>query len=594
MLVFLAYFMCAVAATVALVPVCRAAALRAGYVAQPNNDRWHRRPTALLGGVAIALTVNLGALLLPITPRLAVLLVCGTLAFFLGLVDDMLGLKPSTKLVGEIVIASILLFFGFRLEWTSSLLLDSVLTMVWIVGITNAFNLLDNMDGLCAGTSIIAGVSLLIGTLSSSGPTGTTAYLALLLGATAGFLLYNFHPASIFMGDSGSLYLGLNLAALTLEATDGGRPGPALLSVVAMPVMVLLIPIFDTGLVTISRLLARRSPAQGGRDHSSHRLVAVGLSERTAVTVLWSLAAIGGAISVAVRSLDVGLSTVLAVLFSLAMIIFAVYLSRIRIYVDATLAPAEGKLTPLVTNFMYKRRVAEVLLDMLLIPSAYYLAYRLRFEGSDFVVNYPYFLQSLPMIIGVQIVAVFAVGGYRGIWRQFSLMDAVVFGKGVVVGVVGTELLVLYVYRFQSFSRTVFIIYGALLYLLLVASRGSFRLVSEFVRRRQTVGRRCVIYGAGEGGALVLRELQNATGEYRVLGFVDDDPTKASVRVRGYPVLGGYEMLLALVGSGAVDVVVISTVWIDGDRRHELARLCAEHGTTLTQLRVGFDKVAVT
>src|SRR5204863_4324468 len=125
-------------------------------------------------------------------------------------------------------------------------------------------------------------------------------YLAILLGAVAGFLVYNVHPASIFMGDSGSLLLGFSFAAVTLstKGTTAGRSD--VLSIVAAPVLVLLIPIFDTTLVTLSRWVSGRRASQGGRDHSSHRLVAIGLSERRAVRLLWVLAGVGGALGVAI------------------------------------------------------------------------------------------------------------------------------------------------------------------------------------------------------------------------------------------------------------------------------------------------------
>ena len=125
----------------------------------------------------------------------------------MGLVDDVVSLKPFTKLVAEIAIASILLYFGYRLNWTTSLTLDTMLTLVWVVGMTNAFNLLDNMDGLCAGVALIVGGALLFGLRPVQPATPAfheAQYLALLLGATAGFLVYNFHPASVFMGDSGA------------------------------------------------------------------------------------------------------------------------------------------------------------------------------------------------------------------------------------------------------------------------------------------------------------------------------------------------------------------------------------------------------
>src|SRR5207237_7453455 len=181
-------------------------------------------------------------------------------------------------------------------------------------GMTNAFNLLDNMDGLCGGIAMIVGGSLLISLLPGAG-THTFAlarYLAILLGAVAGFLVYNVHPASIFMGDSGSLLLGFSFAALTLSAehTTAGRTD--VLSIVAGPVLVLLIPIFDTTLVTLSRWVSGRRRSQGGRDHSSHRLVAIGLSERRAVVFLWMLAAVGAVLGVGVGNFGQKWSVLLA------------------------------------------------------------------------------------------------------------------------------------------------------------------------------------------------------------------------------------------------------------------------------------------
>jgi UDP-GlcNAc:undecaprenyl-phosphate GlcNAc-1-phosphate transferase len=320
------------------------------------------------------------------------LLGCGLVIGGFGLADDVLSLKPSTKLIVQITVASALLVFGFRLHWTDSLVGDSMLTLFWVVGITNGFNLLDNMDGLCAGTALIAGLFLVLGMFTQAGVTPSAIYLATLLGATTGFLVYNFHPASIFMGDTGSLFHGLNLAALTLVAGQSGTRPSGVMSVVAGPILLLLIPIFDTTLVTVMRLLSGRRPSQGGRDHSSHRLVAIGLREPTAVAVLWLLAMLGGGLALSFQLPNHNWTWGLTAAFSIAMIGFAVYLARIRVYEESDLGkvPAAG-LTPLLVDFMYKRRVAEVLLDLCLIPVAYYGAYRLRFGGpGDFFLNYKF------------------------------------------------------------------------------------------------------------------------------------------------------------------------------------------------------------
>jgi UDP-GlcNAc:undecaprenyl-phosphate/decaprenyl-phosphate GlcNAc-1-phosphate transferase len=587
-------FLLALAISLAAVPVCRAVSRRLGRVAHPRDDRWHRRPVALFGGVGISVALFGTAIGIGLHREVPVLLACAFVVFLVGLVDDVLSLKPSTKLIVEIALASALLFFGHRLNWLHSITLDSFLTLVWVVGMTNAFNLLDNMDGLCAGVALVVGAAFIVD-LSQRGAfvPGEARYLAILLGATLGFLVYNFHPASIFMGDSGSLLLGFSFAALTLSATPEASAKSNLLSIVAAPVLVLLIPIFDTTLVTVSRMLSGRSASVGGRDHSSHRLVAIGLSERAAVGVLWLLAAIGGLIGVATRHVSQSWSMLAILIFVLAMMLMAIYLARIRVYEgdDARLL-REGTVTPLVVDFMYKRRVAEVLLDFCLVSIAYYAAYRLRFEGEDFAKNFDSLRLTLPIVLASQMIAFFVVGLYRGTWRYFGLTDAVVVVKGALGGSAAALLILLYSYRFISYSRTVFAIYAMLVIALVTLSRASFRLIGEFVQGQRHGGRRTIIYGAGDGGAFAIRELMGQTDEHvRILGFIDDDPRKTGTRLQGYRVLGDADALTALIAGGQVDSVVISARTMPADRIDALAGLCQEHQVGVSKLFVGLEPV---
>jgi len=574
-----------------LTPACRSVAQRLGYVAKPKEDRWHSHPTALFGGVAIVLpALALGATV-PLDARMWQLLACMAAIAAVGFADDVLSLKPSTKLVLQVAVASALLFFGFRLHWTESQLLDAMFTLFWIVGITNALNLLDNMDGLCAGTALIAGFFLLTGAFNDLGATPAVLYLAAVLGTTAGFLVYNFSPASIFMGDTGSLFLGLNLAALTLIVPRTAAGSSGVISVVAGPVLLLLVPIFDTTLVTIVRILSGRRPSQGGRDHSSHRLVALGLRERTAVTVLWTLAGCAGGIGLLLQMDDPSWGAVVATGFLLAVIIFAVYLARIRVYTDSD-ALAKAPITPLLADIVYKRRIAEVLLDLCLIPLAYYMAYRLRFEGTERAINYPNFVQTLPIVLAAQLIALIAVGAYRGTWRYFGMMDAVVIARGVVVGSVTTVLVVAYLYNFLGYSRAVFAIDAALVFLLVAGSRASFRLLGEFFQRRRSVGQRCVIYGTSGASIGILRE---AFGHQplKILGFADDDPTQANVRVGGYPVLGDFRRLIAMIESGDVDAVVVNTRIADAGRLQALEAACQAREIELLTLQLNVKRFTI-
>ena len=588
-------FLAALALSLAVVPLCRLVALRVGFVARPREDRWHRRPVALFGGVGIAIVLFTCCLVFGIAAAQPVLVIAAAAMFLTGFTDDLLSLKPATKLIAQIALASVLLFFDDRLNWLHSMTLDMLLTLVWIVGMTNAFNLLDNMDGLCGGVTMIVSVALMIDLLP--GAAGTQAltearYLAVLLGATGGFLVYNVHPASIFMGDSGSLLLGFSIAAVTLSTNRNAPGGSDVLSIVAAPVLVLLIPIFDTTLVTLSRWVSGRRASQGGRDHSSHRLVAIGLSEPRAVALLWLLAALGGAFGVTLSYFSGSLSAMAgAAAFLVAMMLFAAYLAGIRVYDD--LPPVRrDTITPIVFEFMHKRRVAEVLLDLCLTTLCYYAAYRMRFEDpEEFMKNFSMFTRSLPLIVGAQMAAFFIVGVYRGAWRHFGMMDTLVIARGVFGGSALALFVILGVYRFFAYSRTVFAIYGVLLLMAVTLSRASFRLVGEFIQRQRQSGRRIVVYGAGDAAGLVIREVIARDPDTRIAGFIDDDPRKAGIRVMGYPVLGGYSALSVLATSASIDSVVVSAQSLLPERLNNLEVLCTRYNIELTRLRVAFESL---
>ena len=594
-------FALALMLSLVFVPVAGMIARRIGFVAKPRPDRWHQKPVAMFGGAAIAASLFISVLVFHIHKDIVVLAATAAGMCLVGLVDDVVSLKPATKLIAQIAGASVLLFFDYRLNWLHSYTLDLLLTLGWVVGMTNAFNLLDNMDGLCGGIAIIVGGSLLIGLLPGANPEtfAQARYLAMLLGAVGGFLVYNVHPASIFMGDTGSFLLGFSFAAITLstEQTTAGRTDT--LSIVAAPVLVLLIPIFDTTLVTLSRWFVGRRASQGGRDHSSHRLVAIDLSERAAVALLWLLAAIGGAIGIALdfssRSWSAW-SIVAAAAFLVGMALFAAYLAGIRVYKDDDTHVEPGAVTPLVVEFMYKRRVAEVMLDAALVSLCYWLAYRLRFEKpEDFAVAVDRttgtFFKSFPIVLSAQLIAFFIVGIYRGAWRHFGMMDSLNVAKGVFLGTVSSLLVIVLAYHFLGFSRTVFPIYAVLLLIAVPLSRASFRLVGEFVQRQRRSGTRVVIYGAGDGGGLVIRELLNQDVDNRLVGFIDDDPRKAGIRVMGYSVLGGYSALSVLVNSGSVDSIVISARTMPPERLNNLATLCSDRGVKLSRLRIGLESL---
>ena len=542
----------------------------------------------MLGGIAIFASVALGVALGGEVNRTAwPALVAGAGMFALGLIDDFVKLKPNTKLIGQIAVASMVVAFWPVPSWTTWAATNVVLVMVWIVIITNAFNLLDNMDGLCAGIAAIAAITCWTGVVDGA----LAAYAAAVAGASAGFLLFNFKPASIFMGDAGSLFLGGSLAVLSLHG-ESSTPDTTMLSTIAVPVLLLLIPIFDSTFVTLSRLLSNRSAAQGGRDHTSHRLVAMGFSERRAVLMLYLLAAIGGAAAVLGRDSDLYGALLLGPLLLIALTLFGIQLARVKVYdgEDFSLL-VDRPYTPLLVNLMYKRRVVELLLDVVLVMFSYYAAYVIRFD-QDFAAYHPLFVKSLPIVIACHLLSFFVVGVYRGMWRYISLGDLSTYAKGIALGVLGSVAVLVYMYRFAGYSRGVFAIHAMMLALLLVGTRLSFRVIGEAAGRHRRTGRRAVIYGAGDGGAMLIRELRNNDSyDYELIGLLDDDPSKARRKVLGLPVLGGFARLESLIAEQQPEVVIVSTAKIPPDRLAQIQRVCYASGTTLLQMHFRLETV---
>jgi len=577
-----------------LTPLARKLAIQWGQVAVPKDNRWHRKETALLGGVSIfTAMIIVWALAACLTdwsvfgqPYL-VMILCSVGIFVLGLIDDVFNMDPQHKLAGQVIITAILIFFGYRLGWTDSKTLNLFLSILWIVGITNAFNLLDNMDGLASGIALIAGGFLFLWVYLEpvSGQVSAPALLALsaYLGAVSGFLVYNFNPASIFMGDAGSLFVGFVLACLTVAGTPpqvGERGFLHLLSVIAIPVLILFIPILDTGFVSLMRKLFRRPISQGGRDHSSHRLVAIGFSEKKAVLVLYAFSAVSGLMALAINRLDVGTSLVLIAIYLLFIVFFWIYLARVKVYSEKSILSGEvsGRVTPILIDITFRRRIFEVLLDLVLITVAYYTAYLLRFEGV-IGPNFDFFLHSLPIVIACQILFFYLFGIYRGVWENTSVRDLISYGKAITAGTVLPILILLFIYRFYSFSRAVFVIYWGLMLIMVSLSRLSFRLLDEGVRGANREGRRVLVYGAGLGGQMVLREIEtNRDLGLTVAGFLDDNPRIQRTRIRGYPVLGGGSDLERVIADQKIQEIIISFKMESSEKKREIKRWCEEMG----------------
>lgn len=570
--------------SLALTPVVRLLARRYGYVAHPRMDRWHQQPTALLGGIAIYLAFVLPFfLLVELDAGLLFLIGGATIVFALGVVDDRLRLQPYTKLVVQITAAGVATFGAFIPSQGWELVLIP-LAMFGLVALTNAFNLLDNMDGLSAGTACIASFFLcLISSTIGNWPVALCA--AILFGATLGFLFYNFNPATIFMGDSGSMFLGFLLAALAMKGN--WEHATNLLLMLLTPLLVLAVPIFDTTFVTFVRWVNGRAISQGGRDHTSHRLVAFGLSERTAVSLFYVISFICGTIAFLGVRYNALLPSILGTLMVIGISYLGMFLSGIVVYGtegEARVREAESRGTVLDIFLMHKRRILEVLLDTALICLAYISAFGLRFEGEIPAPHFSVLVRSLPVILALKLAVFASFGLYQGVWRHLSIRDVVAILKAVSLSSVAAVAAMTMLFRFDLFPRSVFVIDWMALLLLVAGCRVLIRVIRDSLfSLSDAKGKPVLIVGAGDAGVMTVREFHNNSKlGYLPVGFVDDDRNKQGRTIHGVPVLGGRETIAEMAKRLQVERIFVAMPSVPDAVKTDIIRRCEAAGVPVT------------
>lgn len=300
----------AAAVSFLLTPVVRRIVIKIGAVDVPKDDRrMHTEPIPSMGGVAIYFAFMLAILMFvrPLSRSHGALLLGSTVILVSGIFDDTKNLSPSMKVIFQLIAASIVMFGDVKIGYISNFfgergsiidlgILSYPITLVWIVGITNAVNLIDGMDGLAAGVSAIGAISL--GVLSFMHGNHSSGLICLILaGACLGFLPYNFDPASVFMGDTGALFLGFVFSVITIEGVMKTAATVAIVS----PILVLAVPIGDTFLAIIRRTIIRgESFATADKDHLHHKILAMGYSVRTTVIILYILAILMGLVAIVV------------------------------------------------------------------------------------------------------------------------------------------------------------------------------------------------------------------------------------------------------------------------------------------------------
>lgn len=526
--------------SVALTPVAKALAARFNLVASPSEESGHPEPTPVLGGVAIVVAVVVA---LGLAGELPVWTLAGMLALLaVGTLDDVVALKPSHKLLAQVMVVAYFFWASPAApEVTRWPLVNLGLAGFFMVAAINAFNLVDGLDGLAAGVGIAAMGA--VGVVAWwSRDTGLTCGALAAAGALGGFLFFNFYPASIFMGDGGALPMGFLLGALALQGA--GLQRNSHLSCAVFPVLVMLVPLLDTAIVTMSRLATGNPISRRGLDHSHHRLLMLGLTVPRAVVVSWMLAA-ASALLAAGESLLSHVYLLSALPFVIAGIgvigLFMVDLTFENRAPGMDYGYLQG-LARYLLSLGYKRRLAEAVLDFALIPAAYFGACLLRRDFKLTDAQILSMMTSTPVFFATTYLAFVLTGVYRGIWRYAGIADIIRFANGSLLAGILVAIASLFIPL--EVSGSVAVLYVVLLFNLLVFTRMSFQLQRRALGLLALPTERVLIVGAGRMGEAAVRYIFSGSDRrMRLVGFVDDDAFKEGKLVHGHQVLGPLDEL---------------------------------------------------
>jgi UDP-GlcNAc:undecaprenyl-phosphate/decaprenyl-phosphate GlcNAc-1-phosphate transferase len=593
-------FFSALISSLILVRIVRRASTRRGLIARPREDRWHKQPTPLLGGVGIflAFIISLATTFLWDSkldwPRLG-LLVGSFIIFCLGLYDDIKKISPPAKLIGQILAAAIVVLLGYTTNFFTPKIDNPIiaqipnllLTFLWIVGITNAINLLDNMDGLAAGISLIT-AGFLIYFFWLSKDWSLLVIACALAGSVLGFLFYNFPPATIFMGDSGSLFIGFTLAVLAIARQPQASN---VFAITGVPTLLFLLPILDTSLVALTRILRGQSPVIGGRDHTSHRLIAFGFSERQTLLVLYSVAIASGVVAIAIETIDYWLSLILVPTLVITLALLVAYLGRLKV-VSSTTPPGGGAFSRFMVELTYKRRLLEILLDFFLIGLSFYLAILLTSGTPISISDIELFLTAIPLAFLGSYLSFFYFGVYRGVWRYVGIDDMLRYAKAALGGAVFVAAAIYLLFPKEDYPRGLIIWFGLSLFLTLAASRSSFKILDLiYGRQARSQEERVLIIGAGDAGEMVVRWLlMNPSIGYRPIGFLDSNLYNSGRQIHGVPILGDFSQLVEIIENKNVDgIVVTQDPNLTGEALDSLIKTCHELGRWVRNLKLEFE-----
>ncbi len=518
---------------------------KVGFLDYPSPYKLHEKPTPLLGGVAVylgfAISFSLGVFLSGISRDGNLLgIFLGSLVLILvGLWDDKRGLSPSHKFFGQILASLLFIIFTPKVVILTNNFLDAFILLLWMVGLINALNFLDNMDGLCGGITFIHCMAFfVIGMLNDQ--MAVVLISLSLAGAVLAFLRYNFRPAKIFLGDAGSMLNGFLLACMGVLFIQKNPSHYTLL----VPVLILSYPIFDITFVTFARLREGRKFYQGGRDHSTHRMVKMGIKQKHTIWSIYSFCLALGALGILVYFFfDSPIKMLIAVFVWLVLTIFGVHLQR---------------------NFVnIKEKLSLIFADTILINLCFLFFFWLKFESGLFPnqMVIPLSEYVAPAIwITIYWLNLFAILGLYETPRDGRLKDEI---KGIAKSIGGGILIFLILTLDPAYlslkSWILLFIYGLSLSILLGIGRGAFIFLIRKLHAHSRSLRKAIIVGTKENaGKLFEKIISNPQYGYQVVGFVGEDEAYTKQNPSGLKVLGKMEDLDEIARENKIQDILIA------------------------------------
>ena len=598
----------ALAVSLAVTPAIRALAVRYEIGDYPSVRKIHKTFIPRMGGVGIIAGFGGGlvatALLMPSALvhapfNLGGILVSLILIIGLGIYDDVRGVGSLGKLIVQVLAASIVISSGLQIDTLVLPFCDPIsigifslpLTILWLVGVTNAVNLLDGLDGLAVGVSAIVSATIFaIGVFSSDSLLMVVA-LSLFFGCL-GFLRYNFHPASVFMGDTGSLFLGFLLACLSLSVMQHSAADFSRISLLVV-IVALAVPIVDTSVAFFRRLNKGMHPLKPDKEHIHHRLMDLGLSHRQTVVVIYAVSLMNGIVALMLVLLDSLYASIL-----LGIVILAVYFSIRRLgYVEEMVAHKKSgphPIQPLSVAAMIDRTFL-VTSDLLAIILAFLLAHWFRFQSGLLAVNgfvplEMYVQGPALLVLAVIWLTIFLFAGlYEVPWDLSRIDYSLLIVKAVAVGTFLLFLLTLDVNNPTMEGRMTIFVYGAAVALCMVTVR---MLIVGFERTHEILGyrrRNTIVVGTSKIAGSLIDEIEERPGlKYTLVGVIDRNGSQPEFH--GYPILGSHDDIPAVVKKHGIEEVLIATTY---DSREEMLDIVARCNGMVPAVKVASETLEV-